>query len=540
MLKSEFCSDKMTSRNKVPASKKTPTMKKKLFLGAFTLASVILYAQIPEDVLKYSWQPINGTARINAIGGAMGSLGGDISTLFVNPAGLGFYKTTEIVVSPGFSFLKNKSNFRGTDASDKDSWFNVGASGIVAGWQGPGKWSSRAISLGVTRTANFSNKIFYTGKNDFSSFGEQYAAEAAGSGLSLDDILNSSSVSLGTRMAVFSFLIDTATLGSNTVPDIVSLSMLDQLKNGGDFFVDQSHTIETSGGITEIALGYAINTADKIYIGGSLGIPIVKYEKKSVLREEDATGDPDNDFNFAELSETFTTKGVGINAKLGIIVKPTQLVRLGLAIHTPTVYSFEDSYQATLSVNTENYRTNPGTVTVSADVFNNGQTPVFEYELATPWKFMLSGSYLVSEAEDVRKQKGFITADVEYITYKSNRFRNAEDNFDYDEINATMKDYYKGAFNFRVGGELKFTTLMTRLGFAYYGNPYADKELKANKIFISGGVGYRKAGIFIDLTYVHGFQKDVDFPYRLPDKANTFATTKASGGNVMLTFGVKI
>ena len=75
---------------------------------------------------------------------------------------------------------------------------------------------------------------------------------------------------------------------------------------------------------------------------------------------------------------------------------------------------------------------------------------------------------------------------------------------------------------------------------AYYGSPLADKELKANKMFISGGAGYRNAGMFIDLTYTHALQKDVNFPYRLSDKANTFATTKTSGGGVMLTVGFKI
>jgi hypothetical protein len=518
-------------------------MQKKILLGTLILFSFSLNAQIPEDVLKYSWQPTNGTARINAIGGAMGSLGGDISATFVNPAGLGFFKTSEIVVSPGFNFLKNKSNFRGTNAKDNGSNFNLGTSGIVAGWQGNGRWSSKAISFGITRTANFSNKVYYTGKNDFSSYAEQYAAQAAGSGLSLDDILNSNSVSLGTRMAVYTYLIDTARLGSNPDPDVVSLSMYDQLKNGGAFLLDQSHTIETTGGITELAVGYAANMDDKLYIGGSIGLPIVKYQKKSTFREEDATGNNDNDFDFSELSETFTTKGMGINAKLGIIVKPVELVRLGLSVHSPTWYSFEDSYQATMSVNTENYRSTAGTETVSSDLFTGNQTPTYKYELISPWKFLLSGSYVLREAEDVRNQKGFLTADVQYVTYGSNKFRNAEDYDDdgyYDQVNATVKDYYKGAINFRVGGELKFTTIMTRLGFAYYGNPYADKELKANKMFVSGGLGYRNAGIFIDLTYVHGLHKDVNFPYRLPDKANTFATTKGSGGNVMLTVGFKI
>ncbi|MEP7371797.1 MAG: aromatic hydrocarbon degradation protein [Chitinophagaceae bacterium] len=518
-------------------------MRKRTLLGTLILFSLSLHAQIPEDVLKYSWQPTNGTARINAIGGAMGSLGGDISATFVNPAGLGFFKTSEIVLSPGFNFLKNKSNFRGTKASDNGSNFNLGTSGIVAGWQGSGRWSSKAISFGITRTANFSNKIYYTGKNDFSSHAEQYAAEAAGSGLTLDEILSSTSVSIGTRMAVYTYLIDTATLGSNPNPDVVSSSMYDQLKNGGAFLLNQSHSIETSGGITELAIGYAANMDDKLYIGGSIGLPIVKYQKKSTFREEDATGNNANYFDFSELSETFTTKGIGINAKLGIIVKPVELVRLGFTVHTPTWYSFEDSYKANMSVNTENSRSNPGTVTVSSDVVNGGQNPTYKYELISPWKFMLSGSYVLREAEDIRQQKGFLTADVEYVTYKSNKFRNAEDYDDngyYNQLNATMKDYYKGAINFRVGGELKFTTIMTRLGFAYYGNPYSDKELKANKMFISGGLGYRNAGIFIDLTYVHGLQKDVNFPYRLPDKANTFATTKGAGGNVMLTVGFKI
>ncbi len=38
----------------------------------------------------------------------MGSLGGDINATFVNPAGLGFYKTGEFVLSPGLTFLKIK------------------------------------------------------------------------------------------------------------------------------------------------------------------------------------------------------------------------------------------------------------------------------------------------------------------------------------------------------------------------------------------------------------------------------------------------
>lgn len=518
-------------------------MKKFLVIFSLVLFSSTLYAQIPEDALKYTWQPVNGTARVWAIGGAMGSLGGDISATFVNPAGLGFFKTSDFVLSPGLSFLKNKGSFRGTGASDKDSWLNLGASGFVGGWKGTGSWASSALSFTVTRTANFRNRIYYTGQNDFSSYGEQYAAEAAGSGMSINDILNSNNISLGTRMALYSYFVDTARLGGNPAPQFVSLAMYDNLKNNGDFLLNQSHTIETSGGITELTVGFAANMDDRIYVGGSVGLPIVTYKKQSLLREEDATGDNTNYFDFSELSETFTTKGFGLNAKLGIIIKPTESIRLGLAVHSPTWYTFQDTYKADMAVNTENYRTTPGTVTVSSNVFTGNQTPKYKYELMTPWRIMLSGAYVLREVEDVKKQKGFLTADIEYVPYQANRFGNAEDYDDngyYDDVNDAVKDYYKGAVNFRIGGELKFTTFMTRLGFAYYGNPYNDSELKGSKMFISGGIGYRNAGMFIDLTYAHGFQKDVSFPYRLSDKANTFANVKSSGANIMLTVGFKI
>jgi hypothetical protein len=52
-------------------------------------------------------------------------------------------------------------------------------------------------------------------------------------------------------------------------------------------------------------------------------------------------------------------------------------------------------------------------------------------------------------------------------------------------------------------------------------------------------LGYRHQGFFIDLTYVHAFNKDVNFPYRLQDKSNTFAVQKSQVGNIVATLGIK-
>ena len=84
----------------------------KQFLLIFSLLFCLkTFAQVPEDAIRYSWQPLNGSARFMATGGVMGSLGGEITAAYVNPAGLGLFKTGEFVFSPYYKQTKNKTNF---------------------------------------------------------------------------------------------------------------------------------------------------------------------------------------------------------------------------------------------------------------------------------------------------------------------------------------------------------------------------------------------------------------------------------------------
>lgn len=519
-------------------------MKSILLIVLVLSCSCSSFAQvIPEDALKYSWFGPNGTARAQAIGGAIGALGGDISSNFVNPAGLAFYKTRDFVISPGFSFIKNNSSFRGDTKADNKSFFNLGTSGVVFGANNNGsRWNGSAFSIAVSRTANFNNRISYSGQNNFSSYGEEFAAAAAFSGAAPDNSFFDADLAPAVKLAFYTYLIDTLTLPGNNGADFVSLALWKNLKSNAPYRVSQQNTIETKGGITEIAVSFAATQMDKLYLGGSLGIPIVNYEKNSVFTETDITGDANNNFASSTLTEKRTSQGIGLNLKLGAIYKAAQNLRLGLAIHTPTLYGLKDTYYGTMTTNTENYvNTGNSTITASTDKELN-LAPEYKYDLTSPWRFMLSGAYVLNSVEDVKQQKGFLTADIEYVTYKSSRYKTAEDISNdsyYKGVNQGIGYYYKNAFNFRVGGEVKLTTFMARLGFAYYMDPYKDSELKGNKMYMSGGLGYRNKGFFLDLTYVHSLTNDVNFPYRLPDKANTFALVKGTGGNVAMTAGFK-
>ncbi len=512
-----------------------------LCLLLFTVSKLV--AQIPEDVLKYSFYPQAGTARSMAIGGAMGSLGGDITANFVNPAGLGNFKTGEFVFTPSYFLNNNKTDFRDGKFNNKKNNFTFGNIGFVFGAVTDNdRRNSQAFSIAISQTANFNNNIQYKGFNNYSSFSEQWAEDTyreLRNGNTIDGITANPKYAFGTSPALYTYLVDNFQIDSNTY----------QVKAMPEFVLDagqalrQEKTIATSGGIYEIAIGYAYNQKDKLMFGGSLGIPIINYKNTTTFRESDTSDNHDNNFDYFNYVDQYKTVGAGLNLKLGLIYKPAEYIRLGLALHTPTyMISMKDARTTTLEANTENYNQ---LANVSSRLFTNNQPGESKYSMVTPWKAIISGSYVFREISDVRKQKGFITADIEYVRYRSGRFYSineepVQDELDYFKgLNKVIKDDYKGNFNFRVGGELKFSVIMARLGFAYYTNPYKDAALKATRMLLSGGLGYRNKGFFIDLTYVHSINKDVDFAYRLQDKSNTFASIDNRRGNVVATFGLK-
>lgn len=67
-------------------------MKNKVIVTACTLlAMATASAQNAYDAEKLLGNDLNGTARFVGMGGAMGALGGDISVMSSNPAGIGIF-----------------------------------------------------------------------------------------------------------------------------------------------------------------------------------------------------------------------------------------------------------------------------------------------------------------------------------------------------------------------------------------------------------------------------------------------------------------
>ncbi|MDB5252253.1 MAG: hypothetical protein JWP27_1422 [Flaviaesturariibacter sp.] len=514
-------------------------MKKTILATIAAFAALASQSQEPADALRFSWTVTNGTARHQAIGGAMGSLGGDITAAYVNPAGLGFYKTGDAVFSPSYRFGRTRATFLGRTEKEKDGKLDFGTTGFVFGGGTNQKANSVALSLSINTTANFRNDVLYRGVNKQSSYSQRFLEEINNANVKDGNIV-ASEYPYGTSLAFNTFWIDT--VGGGTNGNFQFQSRAARLLPTG---LAQEQRIEHRGGAYEGALGLAANLNNKLFLGGSLGGTFLNYRRESTFTEADMTSDTSNKFDFASFREDLQTKGFGLTLRLGVIYKPSESWRLGFAFHTPTVYSLTDYFSYEVRTNTESYK---GLYSDYSVDYTNGQKAQNKYLHVTPYRVIGSISYVLREIQDVTRQRGFLTADVEYVNYKASSYiadtesgvDNAGQRDYFKQLNKAIDQAYKGAFNFRVGGELKFTTLMVRAGAAYYGNPY--KEINGgsgSKLNLSGGLGYRNKGFFVDLTYVHSMVDDIHTPYRLQNASYPTAQIKSTVGNVVATIGCK-
>jgi len=508
-------------------------MKKYLHILLIIVCSK-LNAQTPDDALRNAWHIGNGTARNIGAGGVMASLGGDLSAAQINPAGLAFYRTNEFALSPSFLLQSNRFGYRGTDSLNNKNIFNYGTSGFVISSQKMNnkKWLNNAFALTVSQLASFNNNIQFKGFNNASSFSEQYIEELVNDGADTTAAL--SNYIFGSSLAFRTYLIDTISGPGGVLRGYQSLVPI----NSG---VNQVFSSNNRGGFHEINLAFASNYMDKWYLGVGLNIPIIHFSKDVYYKESDATNNTNNNFSFFEYKENFTSNGVGVGLKLGAIYKPATYWRVGFTFHTPQFISFKDRVRSEMTTNTESYA---GTITESSDALNSGNPGYRDYTLTTPWRAIASASYVFREVSNTKKQRAFLSADIEYVNYRGARFSktdeegNAIDGY-YDALNTATKNYLRGNFNIKLGGEIKFDPIMFRAGIGYFGSPYKNDNLDANRFTLSAGIGYRNKGMFIDVAVVQQTLQDAQFAYRLIDKPNTFAQQRTILTNIVATLGFK-
>lgn len=466
----------------------------------FTGSALKVFAQDERDALRLSMLQPQGTARSMATGSALGSVGGDFTSLSVNPAGIGIYRRSEIMITPSLTFSNTGSEYSGNSIDESGSHFAISNVGIVTtattsgrNKRSAGGWSSVSFGIGLTRLADFTRDYSYSGRNTTSSGSFVFESDANEFGLSNEYLNNFNPTSLG-DLGYKTYLLDTFGTGYISVVNPTDTTP-----------VSQSNIVSERGGISELTFTLGGAYQDKLLLGATLGVPIVRYTRSKTFEERDLSGKLNNDFEYFRYNDNLKTTGAGLNLKLGFIYKATDNFRFGAAIHTPTYYSLTDISNLSLTANTEGFGG-----TVSATAIENQ----YDYNISTPWRGVVSATGLFGPY-------GFFTVDYEYVDYASARIHFGQSQYEKNQqsyVNNLIKSTYQGASNIRTGLEFRFDNVSLRGGFGYYGNPYKSGTPSAERLSFSGGLGFRFANAFLDLAFVHNQWKNNEQPYQLPNK----------------------
>jgi hypothetical protein len=488
-------------------------MKKAISIFITILYVLTAKAQVASDALRFSYIPqYGGTARAMGVGGSMGAIGGDFSTLSTNPAGLATYRTGELIFSPSFHGAKTTSLLEKggqSETTQRFSKFSLDNFGLVFSNEGRGissKWKTLNFGIGFNRLQDFSSNVFYEGTTK-GSVTARFRDQA--------NTNNTDPFESGLADSIGAIIYSNRTKKYSTDFDLNP--------NAG---VYKSQVIETRGRVNEMVISYAGNYNEKLQIGGTIGVPFVQFTENKTYLEDDKLKEVPF-FEKLQFDQNLTTTGIGINAKVGVIVRPTKSIRLGVAVHTPTKYQMTDSY------NNKLYYVYADTLGRFTD---SQESPAGEskYQLATPWRFIGSAGFILGKS-------GFISADVEWADYsKSNFGLKKEYILDQNAVNQQITSRYKSALNIRFGGEYVYDIFRFRLGAGVNGSPRQDKNFWNTTL--NAGAGIRGKHFYMDLAWQQRTQKENYTPYKvIVSQADTEqnVTNAYVFNDYVMTFGIK-
>ena len=495
-------------------------MKTFLKTAVLSLLATPLFATVPnvlnpsQEALLYTMPSLHGNARFSSMGGAFGALGGNLSALSTNPASIGIYRRGEFSFTPALTIGQTsvKPDEPGSRTRHSDLWnFNLGNFGMVSVFDvarsdAANEWKMFQFGFGLNRLADFNNRSSYTRfAGPDQTFLDALTRSANRSGL------NKHTSGLAHRAdLIFRDINEDGEL--EYFNDLMYYNTRDSawVQTG----LTQRQNTQTTGGINEWVFSFGGNYGDILYLGATIGLPSVNYRQTRTLTETDIDN-ANPIFDHWKFQENLQISGMGVNLKLGAIVRPTDFMRVGLAIHTPTRFSLRESFSTEISGRTE---------AMSNRTYREGPSR-YEYFIRTPMRLIGSLGFVIG-------RQALIGIEYEHVNYSRMRIDDADHTFDVD--NDFIADHFRNGGTIKVGGEYRIHPVSIRLGYNYTMSPYADNIMPdfSGRSF-SAGLGFVAGSTTIDLAYVNTARQYRMTPY-LHMPMNRYNT---SLHQIMVTFG---
>ena len=484
---------------------------KKLLLSSLALGcGVAAFGQSAIDTFRFAAPDMKGTARFMSMGGAFGALGGDLTTLSQNPAGIGVYRSHELGFTLNLDCQQSTSDAQGFKTTDNQTKFLLNNIGGVA-----------TLKLNSSTFPNFNFGFTY---NKAASFNRRYRGTIHQLSNSMSNYIagvsNGEKLTLGVVQAVDGYDPYNPNDGGFVSPWISILGFDSYLVSpignpdqprwtglwGNGTSGLGNFSVEERGHVDEYNIAFGGNIANVVYWGMDFGIIDLNYSQTAIWGESlNGAYVDDNNGGLTQtkadwrMKNLYSASGSGFNYKLGIIVKPIQELRIGFAFHTPTWYNINESYAARVNYNYNGLPHIDGTFADTNDGFPGSNS----YDFRTPWKLMASIAGVIGN-------NFILSADYEWTAYDKMKFSYADGGYGYYEYddpwyyaptrsagpvddpyyltNKDVSDYYQTTHTFRLGAEYRVTPQFSvRAGYSFVSSP-VKSDVKDNKknIYTSG------------------------------------------------------
>lgn len=523
-------------------------MKKAL---SIILASAMLMPALAQDIYKveaFSSKDLIGTARFVGMGGAMSTLGADISTMTTNPAGIGLYRRSDVSLTGSINFQPNATEFYDIGATRA----SFDQAGFVYTIKSQGGLGYMNFGFNYQKSKNFKNHI------DVRNFSTNSLSQSlqmldlcyvGGDWLDLD-------------------ITDDADKTTNLAYAGYQTQMLEPVRDAEGKILGYNpceadhynYKRVQWGGIQDYDFVIAGNWNDQVYGGVTLGVKNVNFHSFTDYAEMLRDGVGGLHEYYTNYEETIS--GVGIDAKFGLIVRPisTSPFRIGVSVHTPTLYN----------LNTDSYLYMNSPFTDGTKNFSEYSIPVerYQYNIRTPWKFNVGVATTIGKSFAIDAEYEFTNPSNGRISYSEGVYGDYYNSY-YDKkdiaLNQECKKHLRPQHTLRVGAELRladhyylragynfisapmketaFMDLFTNSNSYYYNSNTDYVNLGATNRFTCGA-GYKGRKFYADLAYQYNNQSGDLYTFHVPEANGVTnrldaAAVDLNKQSVLLTLGLK-
>ena len=498
-------------------------MKKYISTLIILFSIVVTQAQEVFDAVRLGQTNGNGSARFQAMSGAFGSLGGDMSAININPASSAIFSNNQWNVSLSDNMIKNNTNYFGTKTiSDKNS-VNINQAGAVFvfdNYDASSKWNKFSLSFNYEKTGNFQNDVFSAGtnQNSIANYFTSYAnANAFQGGITLDALStgNYQDLNFADQQAFLGYQSYAINPAVNVPGNTVYNS---NVRAGGNYFQENSFVSRGYNG--KMNFNIAAQYDSWLSLGLNLNSHFTEYKQStSFFESNNNTLDTNSRVKEILFDNDIHTFGSGFSLQIGAIAKVNKVFRLGLTYESPTWYELND--ELTQKVTAVSASTAGVLV---PDIVNPKVVNTYEpYTLQTPGKITASGSFIFAK-------KGILSIDASTKNYTDSNFGPSKE---FKRVNNLLENNLTRTYDFKVGGEYRIEKLSVRGGFKTEQSPYKDKKVMGDLYGISSGIGYNWGDTKLDVSYSYSKRnlQNQFFYQGLTD----YSTSTAINNNVTIT-----